>query len=130
MIKKEYIDNIKKNFDGKFVGDARHKFSVGDVGFLLELTPNGGAGVSRLELRDTPARTTDWTDILFGMIEGRTNVEALGAAKVVEVAKNGRGKVQTLWDAELDVALNELGYPEIRRDEFTVEFGFVKPDAD
>jgi hypothetical protein len=126
MITQEYIDNIKKNFDGKFVGDARHKFSVGDVGFLLELTPV--SGVSRLELRDTPARTTDWTDILYGMIEGRTNVEALGAAKVTEVVKNGRGKVQTIWGDELDAALAELGYPEIRRDEYTVEFGFVKPD--
>ena len=66
MINQEYIDNIKKEFDGKFVGDARNRFSVGDIGFLLELTPQ--SGVSRVELRDSPARTQDWEDVLFGLI--------------------------------------------------------------
>jgi hypothetical protein len=123
MIPEKYIENLKANYDGKWVGDARNRFAVGDVGFLLELTPQ--TGVARVELRDSPARTTDWTDILFGMVEGRTNVEALGAAKVTEVTKNGRGKVETLWGPELDAALAQLGYPDIRRDEFTVENGFV-----
>jgi hypothetical protein len=113
MIPQKYIDNLKENYDGKFVGDARHKFAVGDVGFLLELTP--ATGSPRLELRDSPARTQDWTDILFG----------LGVAKVTEVARNGRGKVLTLWGPDAEAALNDLGYPEIRRDEYTVEQGFV-----
>jgi hypothetical protein len=123
MINDEYIENIKTNYDGRFVGDARHKFAVGDVGFLLELTPP--TGVPRVELRDSPARTQDWVDILFGKIEGKTDVEGLGVAKVVEVAKNGRGKVLTLWGPELDQALLDLGYPEIDRREFTVDGGFV-----
>jgi hypothetical protein len=126
MIPQQYIDTLKTAFDGQFVGDARHKFVVGDIGFLLELTPQ--TGTSRLELRDSPARTQDWTDILFGMIEGKTNVEGLGAARVTEVARNGRGKVVTLWGADLDAALNELGYPGINRNEFTVESGFVNGD--
>lgn len=115
MIKQNHVDSIKAEFDGKFVGDARHRFQVGDTGFLLELTPANG--VSRIELRDSPARTAGTlTDVLYGFIPGRTSVEALGAAKVTEVAKNGRGKIETLWEAQLDAALTELGYPEISKD--------------
>jgi hypothetical protein len=115
MIKQEHIDAIKRDFDGKFVGDARHRFAVGDTGFLLELTPANGA--SRIELRDSPARTArSLTDVLFGFIPGRTSVEAVGAARVTEVARNGRGKVVTLWGDDLTAALNELGYPEINLD--------------
>jgi hypothetical protein len=125
MIPEKYIQNLKENFDGKFVGDARHRFAVGDIGFLLELTP--ATGSPRLELRDSPARTQDWTDILYGMIVGKTNVEALGVAKVTEVAKNGRGKVQTLWGPDMEAALVELGYPEISRREYTIEAGFIDP---
>ena len=115
MIQETHIKSIQEEFDGKFVGDARHRFKVGDVGFLLELTPENG--VSRIELRDSPARTTrTLTDVLYGFIPGRTTVEALGAAKVTEVARNGRGKVVTLWGDDLASALNELGYPEINRE--------------
>ena len=128
MINKQYIEDIKKNFDGKFVGDAKNRFKVGDIGFLLEMTPP--SGVSRLELRDTPARTSDFEDVLFGVIESRTKVEGLGVGKVVEVARNGRGKVETVWGPELDAFLLELGYPEINKNEYTVEAGFVKPDTE
>jgi len=117
MIVQKHIDSIQSEFDGKFVGDSRHRFKVGDIGFLLELTPQTGA--SRIELRDSPARTAgSLTDILWGFIPGRTAVEALGAAKVTEVAKNGRGKILTLWDDELEHALSELGYPDIPHDEY------------
>lgn len=117
MINEKHITNIKQEFDGKFVGDARHRFKVGDAGFLLELTPQNG--VSRIELRDSPARTAfTLTDVLYGFIPGRTSVEALGAAKVTEVARNGRGKIVTLWGEDLDKSLTELGYPEIFRDEY------------
>lgn len=116
MIQEKHQHSIQQEFDGKFVGDARHRFAVGDIGFLLELTP--ATGPSRIELRDSPARTArNLTDVLYGFIPGRTSVEALGAAKVTEVARNGRGKVVTLWGPELDAALGELGYPEINRDE-------------
>lgn len=118
MINDKHVENIRQEFDGKFVGDARHRFKVGDVGFLLELTPQNGA--SRIELRDSPARTAHTlTDVLYGFIAGRTSVEALGTAKVTEVARNGRGKVITLWGADLEAALGELGYPEIYRSEYT-----------
>lgn len=115
MIETKHIHSIQQEFDGKFVGDARHRFTVGDIGFLLELTPQNG--ISRIELRDSPARTAGTlTDVLYGYIPGRTTVEALGAARVTEVARNGRGKVVTLWGDDLDVALAELGYPEINKD--------------
>lgn len=117
MITKPHQKWIKDNFNNKFVGDARHKFQVGDVGFLLELTPANGH--SRIELRDSPARTAfTLTDVLYGFIDGKTSVEALGAAKVTSVAKNGRGQIETLWGDDLESALVELGYPEINRDEY------------
>jgi hypothetical protein len=117
MIDDKHKNSIQTEFDGKFCGDARHRFTVGDVGFLLELTPQNGA--SRVELRDSPARTArTLTDVLYGFIPGRTSVEALGVAKVVEVARNGRGKVLTLWGEDLDKALNELGYPDVSRTEY------------
>ena len=124
MIEQKYVDEIKQEFDGRFVGDAKNRFTVGDIGFLLELTPPSGH--ARVELRDSPARTHDWEDILFGMVEGKTNVEALGVGKITEVVKNGRGKVLTVWGEELDRALLELGYPDIAKTEYTVERGFVK----
>ena len=40
--------------------------------------------------------------------------------------KNGRGKVQTVWGPEMDQFLLELGYPDINRNEYTVEQGFTK----
>lgn len=148
MIPQAYVDNLKSNFDGQWVGDARNRFTqdpngkisyvqsgrdikgqsferiLGDVGFLLELTPNEGRGAKRLEFRDSPARTQSWEDVLWGMIEGRTNVEALGVARVTKVTANGRGQVVTLWGPDLDAALDALGYPQIRRDEYTAEHGF------
>lgn len=153
MIPQAYVDNLKTNYDGRWVGDARNRFSsnpdgkiayvqsgrdikgqsfervLGDVGFLLELTPHEGKGAKRLEFRDSPARTQAWEDLIFGLIEGRTNVEALGVARVVKVSANGRGQIVTLWDKDLDDALQELGYPEICRDEYTIEAGFVKNNS-
>lgn len=114
MISDSHAESIRSEFDGRWVGDARHRFEKEDVGFLLELTPP--SGVSRVELRDSPVRTNgDLTDILFGIIRGPTSVEALGVARVTEVARNGRGKVQTLWDQEMERTLEMLGYPDIDR---------------
>lgn len=148
MIPQAYVDNLKSNYDGQWCGDARNRFItnpdgkiqyvqsgrdikgqsfervLGDVGFLLELTPNEGRGAQRLEFRDSPVRTADWTDVLYGMVEGRTNVEALGIARVTKATPNGRGQVVTLWGQDLDEALQQLGYPNINRNEFTVEAGF------
>lgn len=150
MIPQAYIQNLKESYDGQWVGDARNRFQqdpmgvisyvqsgrdihgksferiLGDVGFLLELTPQEGRGAKRLEFRDSPARTQSWEDCLYGMIEGRTNVEGLGVARVVKVTPNGRGQVLTLWGKDLDDALQQLGYPNITRDELTVDGGFVK----
>jgi hypothetical protein len=106
-------DDITKEFDGQFVGDSRHRFNLGDTGFLLQLTTDSGA--RRLELRDNPVRTAGTLeDMLYGEVDGgRTNVEALGMAKVTEVARNGRGKILTIWGDELRAALSEFGYPEL-----------------
>lgn len=98
--------------DGSWVGDNRNAFQVGDVGFLIRLTPRRGR--SRVELRLHPARITEtMEDILFGDIDGPTYVEAFGMGKVVEVAPNGRGKVEHISGEELEDALHRLGYPEL-----------------
>lgn len=104
-------DDITRDFDNQFVGDSRHRFRVGDTGFLLQLTTESGS--RRLELRDNPVRTAGTLEeMLYGDVDGgRTHVEALGMAKVVEVARNGRGRIQTLWGDELRSALDEFGYP-------------------
>ena len=118
MIDNEDQASIAKEFDGRYVGDSRHRFKTGDIGFLLELTPEHGS--KRVELRDSPVRTAgSLVEVLFGMVTGgRTNVEALGVAKVVSVTPNGRGKIETLWGPALDVALEELGYPQIDRNPY------------
>ena len=115
---KEHI----QGYDGKWAGDANHPLKVGDIGFLLELSPVSNnpqaAPRRRLELRPHPVRKAGTLEeILFGMIWGdRTDVEALGVAKVTEVAPNGRGRVQTLWGDEARLVLDMLAYPELERD--------------
>ena len=118
MIDANDIKDIQAEFDGKWVGDSRHKFKVGDLGFVLELTPANGA--KRVELRDSPVRTAgSLIDVLFGVVSGgRTEVEALGVAKVIKVTPNGRGQIQTLWNEDMEAALQELGYPDISRDPY------------
>jgi hypothetical protein len=114
-------DFIQSNFDGKFAGDARHPLSVGDIGFLLELTPVSSNSNyrprKRLELRPHPVRVAGTLEeVLYGRITGdRTDVEALGVARVTE-SVNGRGKIQTAWGSEAQEILDRLAYPELGDD--------------
>jgi hypothetical protein len=116
---------ISATFDGKWAGDARHALKVGEVGFLLELTPVSAnpnfKPRKRLEIRPHPGRLAgSLEEMLYGVIEGdRTDVECLGVAKVTEVAPNGRGRVQTLWGDEARAALETLAYPDLG-DELTI----------
>lgn len=98
-----------------WVGDDRARHSLGDTGFLL-LLANAGRGWKRLELRQHPA-CIDGTPMakLFGSVGGgSTQVTAKGLARVVEVTRNGRGRVEQLTDAkDIKAVLNELGYPDL-----------------
>jgi hypothetical protein len=111
--------HIQLTYDGKWAGDARHPLKVGEVGFLLELTPVSTNAQfkprKRVELRPHPVRTAgSLEEMLFGFLESdRTDVEALGVATVTEAAGNGRGQILTLWDDEAKAALKKLGYPEL-----------------
>jgi hypothetical protein len=122
MSEKSIKQYIQDNYDGRFAGDARHRLTVGDVGFLLEISPINEEGQrprrKRVEIRDNPVRTAGTLEeMLFGYLEGdRTDVEALGVATVVEAAPNGRGKLQSLWGDEARAALQKLGYPELEDD--------------
>lgn len=137
--------HISETYDGKFVGDSRNTFTVvnGQVvytqrgtdiygkpfenvytgpGFMLEVTPVSNNPNNqprrRLEFRMHPVRMTgSLEEMLFGTVFGsRTDVEALGLAKVVEVTASGRGRVQTLWGDDAKTALDALGYPDIETD--------------
>jgi hypothetical protein len=111
-------DFIQSTYDGKFAGDARHPLKVGDVGFLLELTPVASnpnfKPRKRLELRPHPVRLAGTLEeMLYGTLQGdRTDVEALGVATVTE-SVNGRGKVQTAWGEAARAILEALAYPEL-----------------
>jgi hypothetical protein len=112
-------DFIQSTYDSKWAGDARHTLKVGELGFLLELTPVGSnpnfRPRKRLELRPHPVRLAgSLEEMLYGTLQGdRTDVEALGVARVTEVAPNGRGRVQTLWGDEARTALDQLAYPDL-----------------
>jgi hypothetical protein len=112
-------NHIQSTYDGKWAGDARHPLKVGEVGFLLELTPVPTNAQfkprKRVELRPHPVRTAgSLEEMLFGFLESdRTDVEALGVATVTEASANGRGEIKTLWDEEAKAALKKLGYPEL-----------------
>ncbi len=99
-----------------WVGDDRTRYNVGDTGFLLQLE-NRGRGWKRLELRGHPA-CEDGTPIprLYGSVGGgSTQVTALGLGRVVEVARNGRGRVEAITDAaETAGVLAALGYPDLK----------------
>lgn len=109
---------ISATYDGKFAGDARHPLKIGDIGFLLELTPVGSnpnfKPRKRLELRPHPVRLAGTLEeMLYGTLQGdRTDVEALGVAQVVE-SVNGRGKVLTVWGERAQEVLQALAYPEL-----------------
>ena len=70
-----------------------------------------------MELRGHPA-CEDGTPIpkLFGNVGGgATQVTALGLARVVEVTRNGPGRVETITDAaDMAQVLRDLGYPELK----------------
>jgi hypothetical protein len=106
-------DFIQRTYDNKFAGDARHPLKVGDIGFLLELSPVP-SGRKRLELRPHPVRLAGTLEeMLYGRLDGdRTDVEALGVATVVE-SVNGRGKVLTAWGERAQEILGLLAYPEL-----------------
>jgi hypothetical protein len=89
--------------------------SVGDVGFLIEQT-HENQGWTRYDFRITPAHTNMSREPkLFGWC-GTTNnlsTHGRGMARVIRVAKNHRVLVEGLAGAEVEAALEELGYPEL-----------------
>lgn len=119
MVNETVKEYISKMYDARWAGDARHALKVGEVGFLLELTPVSAnpnfRPRKRLEIRPHPGRLAgSLEEMLYGIIQGdRTDVECLGVAKVTEVAPNGRGRVQTLWGADAQAALETLAYPDL-----------------
>lgn len=92
--------------------DACCDVADGDVGFLIQRSPQGRADT--YHLRRHPARTNGSHEPkLYGWCGETDNVSvyAEGLARVVKVAKNGRRRVaQVDPTAEL---LEELGYPEL-----------------
>ena len=81
----------------EYIGDDRRTFIQGEVGFLLCLH-NRRRGFSRWDLRSHPVRTADsLKPVLSGKVLGvDTDVEAHGMAVVLDVTKNGRGRIEQL----------------------------------
>lgn len=124
MMNDQNIAEIKRDCDGRWVGDGRKQFEVGDYSFLIEIYPFQGR--PRLEVRFDPVRIAgSLDDILYGFVEGpRTDIEALGVAKIMAVTKSsGRAQIETVWGKEMDIALLELGYPEIPREVYFTKMG-------
>ncbi len=97
----------------KWIGPAED-LSVGDVGFLIEFSPDGKA--SNWVLRGNPAHTNQSHEPrLHGWCGSWNNVStnAHGVWKVVKTAKNGRAQVVEMEGAELEAELEALGYPEL-----------------
>ena len=91
------------------------QLSVGDVGFLVEYS-NAFKHSEQYALQDSPAYTNvSHQPQLYGWCGtwNDTSTNACGMVKVERVAKNGRALVRPLEGAELQAALEELGYPEL-----------------
>jgi len=89
--------------------------AVGQVGFLVEKHQTL-KGWTRYELRDVPAHTNQSIEPRLQGWCGTYNdlaTHARGMAIVDRVARNGRAYVRDLEGAELEAALDVLGYPEL-----------------
>lgn len=90
--------------------------ALGSVGFLIKFSNHMNGGYERWELRDTPACTNQSRRPLLDGWCGSYNdlsTEAYGMGKVIRVAKNSRCLVESLDGAELQTALDSLGYPDL-----------------
>ncbi len=96
--------------------------SVGDIGFLVETTSYKNGSVTRFGLYDRPCHTNQSHEPqLVGWCGETNNVSrtAVGLAKVVKVAKNGRAQVVPVTGAEGAAWLrDEAGYPDLVPDEW------------
>ena len=94
--------------------DWRQNWSVGDIAFLRESSPQRGASTYRLDLH--PPRTNMSHEPRYKGWCGTTNntgLYGLGLHRVCRVAKNGRMQVAPVTgDAETE-ALADLGYPDL-----------------
>lgn len=103
----------------QWIGDPNDGFGgsdyeLGQVGFLVEVSPQGRA--SRWELRSHPAHTNRSHEPRLHGWCGETNnvnVDAHGMARVTRIARNGRALVVPIVGQELTAALAECGYPEL-----------------
>lgn len=92
-----------------------YNLSVGDVGFLIEVSPQGRE--CRIDIRTEPGRTNmSNSRRLYGWLGETNNISknAQGVGKVVRVSNSGeRALVRSLSDKELAAALEDLGHPDM-----------------
>lgn len=99
----------------KWIGGGwadRHE--IGQVGFLIEIIPQGCA--DHWELSDLPGRTNMSHEPRLDAWLGETNNVnryAHGIVRVTRIARNGRALVIQLTGDDVTAALEELGFPEL-----------------
>ena len=102
---------------GQWIGDGYEgEYQIGQIGFLLRSVNYNNGCVERYSLADRPGITNQSHEPrLRGWLGTTCNVAlyAEGMAKVVKLARNGRALVAPLQGADLAVALDELGYPDL-----------------
>lgn len=89
----------------------------GDIGFLVELCHSNRGWSTSHSLQDRPCHTNvSHEPRLKGWCGSTNNVsyDAMGLAKVVRVAKNGRAQIVAVTGKEgAEWLENEAGYPEL-----------------
>ena len=98
--------------------DEQPWMAVGEIGFLARSTDNNRRGAERYTIGDSPCRTNISCEPKFrGWCGETSNVSlyALGLARIVAVAKNGRTRIAAVDAESADgrAALEALGWSEL-----------------
>jgi hypothetical protein len=95
--------------------DNDNDFRTGDIGFLIEIEPQGQT--ARTTIRRSPgAKNMSGERVLAGWLGTTNNIShtARGVGRVTAVTADGdRARVTQFRDADLEAALETLGYPNL-----------------
>lgn len=99
--------------------DEQEGYKVGDVGFLI-CNYNENTGSERWFLRDNPAHTNrSNVPRMLGWCGSYNNVSTSGCGvwKVIRIARSGRYLIEKATPDEVEVFLEEVGYPDLTEDD-------------
>ena len=99
--------------------DEQEGYKVGDVGFLI-CNSNENNGSEWWFLRDNPPHINrSNTPRMVGWCGYHNNISTSGCGvwKVVRIARSGRYLIETATPDEVEVFLEEVGYPDLTEDD-------------